>query len=69
MKYITSFLIVLSFFTGSYAQVKKNVDIIRISTPITIDGILDEDVYKQVKPAADFVQIQPYNGKPSMKPT
>jgi len=69
MKYITSILIVLSFFTGSYAQLKKNVDIIRISTPLTIDGVLDEDVYKQVKPATDFVQIQPYNGKPAMKPT
>ena len=69
MKQVTLLLIVLTFFTGSFAQVKKNVEIIRITTPLTIDGVLDEDVYKQVKPAADFVQIQPYNGKPSMKPT
>jgi len=51
------------------AQEKKSVEALKITTPITIDGILDESVYKQVKPATDFVQLQPYNGKPSFQPT
>jgi len=69
MKQVTLLLIVMAFFSASLAQVKKSVEAIRITTPLTIDGILDEDVYKQAKPAMDFVQIQPYNGKPSKKPT
>jgi len=69
MKHITCLLIILTFFTSSFAQVKKSFETIHITTPLTIDGVLDEDVYKLVKPAKDFVQIQPYNGKPSMEPT
>ena len=69
MKQVSLLLIVLAFFTGLSAQVKKSMEAIRISTPLTIDGVLDEDVYKQAKPAKDFLQIQPYNGKPSMQAT
>jgi hypothetical protein len=69
MKQVTLLLIMLAFFTGLSAQVKKSVEAIRISTPLTIDGVLDEEVYKQAKPAKDFVQIQPYNGKPSTQAT
>lgn len=50
------------------AQEKKNVEALYITSPLTIDGVLDEAVYKQAKPAKDFVQIQPYNGKPSFQP-
>ncbi len=51
------------------AQVKKSVDALRIETPLVIDGALSEEVYNQVKPAKDFVQLQPYNGRPSLQPT
>jgi len=51
------------------AASKKNVEALRISTPLTIDAVLDEAVYSQVSPAEDFTQLQPYNGKPSMQPT
>ncbi len=70
MKHITGILIVFVFFTASLpAQIKKSVEAMHISSPLTIDGVLDEDVYKQVKPAKDFLQIQPYNGKPANEPT
>lgn len=70
MKQVTLLLIASLFFASSlHSQEKKSVEAIRITTPLTIDGILDEDVYKLAKPAKDFVQIQPYNGKPSKKPT
>lgn len=48
---------------------KKNVEALRIHTPLTIDAVLDEAVYAQAQPAADFTQLQPYNGKPAMQPT
>jgi len=51
------------------AQSKKSVEAMHISSPLTIDGVLDEEVYKLAKPAKDFVQIQPLNGKPSRQPT
>ena len=69
MKSITSILLAFVFIINSFAQVKKSVEAIRITTPLTIDGILDEDVYKLAKPAKDFLQISPYNGKPSQQPT
>jgi len=67
-----NFSCLLTFFLiGSFlfAQEKKSVEALYISTPLTIDAILDEPVYPQVKPAKDFVQLQPYNGKNSYQPT
>jgi len=69
MKYFACILMTLLFTSLACAQEKKSVEAVRITTPITIDGILDEAVYKQVKPANNFVQLQPYNGKPAMQPT
>ena len=70
MKHISSVLFIAFLLcSNSLAQKKKSVEAHRISAPITIDGILDEDVYKQETPAKDFVQIQPYNGKAAMQPT
>jgi hypothetical protein len=51
------------------AQERKSVEALCIASPLTIDGILDEPIYKQTKPAKDFIQIQPYNGKPSFQPS
>ncbi len=69
MKYIITTLMAFLFAVHTFAQEKKSVEAIRIDTPLTIDGVLDEAVYKQAKPASNFVQLQPYNGKPSMQPT
>jgi len=56
--------------TASGQQIqKKQVTAARINEPLKIDGILDETVYQGSMKATDFVQIQPYNGKPSYKPT
>lgn len=48
---------------------RKKVTTLRIDIPIKIDGILDESVYQQGEKATDFVQLMPYNGKPSFQPT
>jgi hypothetical protein len=62
--------LLLLFYTGILsAQEKKSVEALSISTPINIDGILDEPAYSQSQPAKDFVQLQPYNGKPCYQPS
>jgi len=69
MKNLAGLLIAFLVGTSLLAQEKKSVEVLPISTPLIIDGILDEPVYSQVKPAKDFVQLQPYNGKPSLQPS
>jgi hypothetical protein len=63
---VTIFLCASAF--GQQIQ-KKQVSTIRINEPLKIDGILDETVYQSGEKATDFVQLQPYNGKPSYQPT
>lgn len=53
----------------SFAQEKKQVEAMAISIPLTIDAVLDEECYMVAQPAKDFVQLQPYNGRPSYHPT
>ena len=38
-------------------------------TPITLDGALDEEVWRLAEPAADFVQAEPHEGEPASEPT
>ena len=66
------FLILIFFFCIQvYSQtiVRKKITAIRIDVPIKIDGILDEQGYQDTDTAKDFVQMMPYNGKPSYQPT
>jgi hypothetical protein len=61
-----TFLLLLGLWTISLsAQEKKAVAALRISSPVEIDGVLNEPFYALAQPAKDFVQLQPYNGKPS----
>jgi hypothetical protein len=69
MKNSAGLLLLLLIGSTLFAQEKKSVEVLPITTPLTIDGILDEPVYSQGKPAKDFVQLQPYNGKPSFQPS
>jgi hypothetical protein len=38
-------------------------------TPITLDGVLDEDVWRAAVPASDFVQAEPHEGQAATEPT
>ncbi len=68
MKYIICFLLILS--NGLLCgQQKKNVEAMYITTPVKIDGYLDEPVYSQAQPAKDFVQVVPYGGRPANQPS
>jgi hypothetical protein len=41
----------------------------RLSTPLTMDGVLDEEVYTQVKSMSDFIQTVPNEGAPATERT
>jgi len=69
MKCLFNLIIVLLFVSTVEAQNKKSIEAQYIKDPLTIDGILDEQAYNHALPAKDFIQIQPYNGKPSLQPT
>jgi hypothetical protein len=75
MKYLPIAVLLLLVVTtlkaqvNSEARVKKSVEALYLDKPLTIDAVLDEPVYQQAQPAKDFVQLQPYNGKPSFQPT
>lgn len=61
------FLLVI-LFQSTHAQDKKSIQAAFINSPLTIDGILSEPVYSNAVAAKDFIQLNPYNGKPSMQP-
>jgi len=67
MRFGYCLMILLVIFQHLFAQDKKNVEALYISEPLNLDGVLDESVYGLNAPAKDFVQLQPYNGKPSMQ--
>ncbi len=69
MKIILYIFLAVLCITETSAQTRKSVEAYLISSSMTIDGKLNEPVYMQALPAKDFVQLQPYNGKPSVKPT
>ncbi|HEX2394897.1 MAG TPA: DUF5916 domain-containing protein, partial [Bacteroidales bacterium] len=62
-------ILILALFNSINAQEKKSIEATYISSAISIDGILDEPVYSNAIPAREFLQLQPYNGKPSLQPT
>lgn len=71
MKTRIRLLILLLFSILSFAQtpsndsiVRKKITAVRIDNPIKIDGILDEEIWKTIPVAKDFVELRPNNGKP-----
>ena len=42
---------------------------VRLESPPVLDGVLDEEVYRTILPAADFVQQYPWNGEPATEDT
>jgi hypothetical protein len=65
----TAVLLLPIFIQFSFSQEKKSFEAFEINSPLIIDGVLDEDYYKKAQPAKDFLQIRPYNGKPSFQPS
>ena len=48
---------------------RATVRAVRLTTPLHIDGRLDEDVYERVRPASGFIQMEPQGGQPATERT
>ena len=42
---------------------------VRLTTPLRVDGNLDEAVYRDVPPVSDFIQVDPQAGAPATQKT
>jgi hypothetical protein len=47
----------------------KVIRAVRVDTPPTIDGVLDDAVWAQAEPISDFVQVRPSDGGPPSETT
>ena len=58
-------IIIVFFFLSLvlFSQERKEVSAVRITSPPKIDGILNEDYWYDIKPAQNFLMLEPYNGK------
>jgi hypothetical protein len=78
LKSLHFFLLVAAFPISADAQIteensstRRTIRATRLQDgeKIEIDGRLDEAVWKQAVPAADFIQVDPLNGTPATEPT
>ena len=51
------------------ADTGVTVRAVRVSEPMSIDGVLDEAVYRDILPAGDFIQTEPTAGMPATQQT
>ncbi len=51
------------------ADGRRQVVATRTTTPVRIDGALDDDVWRQIAPTGDFIQSEPHEGQPATEPT
>jgi hypothetical protein len=66
---LSLFLLLLVAHCHAQSIVRKKTTALRTIETIKIDGKLDEPAYQKAETATDFVQLMPYNGKPSFQPT
>lgn len=69
MKYSLVLLLFLLFTFNFQAQetdsiARKSINILRIQTAPKIDGVLDDEAWKEAPIATDFVERMPTNGRP-----
>jgi hypothetical protein len=51
------------------AQGRMTIRAVRLTSPLRIDGRLDEALYETVEPIADFIQMEPAGGEPASEKT
>ena len=62
-------LIYVSIFAFAQDTVVKTIQAIRVSYPPKIDGVLNDEVWKNAPIATDFIQDEPEYNKPSTQKT
>ena len=61
-------VVVLMSLSVSYGQTNRNIKIEKIKSKPNIDGVIDDDIWKNAAIANNFFQFVPYNGEqPSQK--
>ncbi len=67
----TGLVSIFLFFQTGFAgnAPRRVVQAVRISTPIQLDGFLNDPQWSKAKPATHFVQREPQNGKPATERT
>jgi hypothetical protein len=55
--------------SGAHSQPAPRVGAVRLTSPVAIDGKLDEEVWRTAPAATDFRQSQPDEGKPATQRT
>lgn len=63
-----AFLVSCAFGRGVDTE-RYRVSALRVSVPISLDGLLDETVWRDAAPADGFVQREPREGAPATEPT
>jgi hypothetical protein len=48
---------------------RRTVSAVAARAPITLDGALDEEAWREAEPATDFVQAEPHEGQPATEST
>ena len=48
---------------------RRTVSAVEAHAPITLDGTLDEEVWRTAEPAAEFIQAEPHEGQPATELT
>ena len=48
---------------------RRSVGAVEAHAPITLDGTLDEEVWRTAEPAAEFIQAEPHEGQPATERT
>ncbi len=48
---------------------RATIRAVRLTSPIRVDGLLDEAVYAGVPPISDLIQTEPHAGEPSTQKT
>jgi hypothetical protein len=48
---------------------RATIRAVRVTTPLRIDGALDEPLYSSVPPISDFIQQEPREGEPATEKT
>jgi hypothetical protein len=61
----TLFFIIVFFSIGSFSVAQKNIQAVKVSVAPRVDGLLDENVWKDVPVATDFITNTPVYGQPS----
>jgi hypothetical protein len=48
---------------------RATIRAVRLSSPLRLDGALDEEIYTSVSPISDFIQVEPQEGAPATERT